>query len=282
MSELRNKMKMDMELRGYSPITIKYYTDHVGRFAKHFNKSPDLLGEDQIKEYLHYCITQRKICEGTVNVVYSSLKFFYNKTLGREWNVEKLARMKERRKLPVVLSQSEVKAILDVTTNLKHKTILTTIYASGLRVSEAANLKVSDIDSKNMQIFIRNGKGKKDRYAMLSKTNLNILREYWKKYHPNDYLFVGEDARKHITVRSIQKIFEKSKDKAGIKKDASVHTLRHSFATHLLEAGTDICYIQRLLGHTSINTTTVYLHLRRMDLLNIVSPLDSLQNINND
>lgn len=282
MSELRNKMKMDMELRGYSPITVKYYIEHVSRFAKHFNKSPDLLNDDQIKEYLYYCITEKKICEGTVNVIHSALKFFYTKTLGRVWNVESLARIKERKKLPVVLSQSEVKAILDVTTNLKHKAILTTIYATGMRVSEAANLKVSDIDSQNMQIFIRNGKGKKDRYAMLSKTNLDILREYWRKYRPNDYLFVGRYGKGHITVRSIQRIFEQSSDKAGIKKDASVHTLRHSFATHLLEAGTDICYIQRLLGHSNINTTTVYLHLRRMDLLNIISPLDSLSGVEND
>jgi integrase/recombinase XerD len=282
MSELRNKMKMDMELRGYSPITVKYYTEHVGRFAKHFNKSPDLLDEDQIKEYLYYCITEKKICEGTVNVIHSALKFFYTKTLGRVWNVENLARIKERRKLPVVLSQSEVKSILDATTNLKHKAILTTIYATGIRVSEAANLKVSDIDSQNMQIFIRNGKGKKDRYAMLSKTNLDILREYWKKYRPSDFLFVGRYGKGHITVRSIQRIFDQSSEKAGVKKDASVHTLRHSFATHLLEAGTDICYIQRLLGHSNINTTTVYLHLRRIDLLNIISPLESLEGVDND
>lgn len=282
MSELRNKMKMDMELRGYSPITIKYYIEHVSRLAKHFNKSPDLLSEDQIKEYLHYCITEKKICEGTVNTIYSGLKFFYTKTLGREWGVEKLTRIKERKKLPVVLSKSEIKAILDVTTNLKHKAMLMTIYAAGLRISEAAKLKVSDIDSKNMQILIQNGKGKKDRYTLLSKTNLEILREYWKTYHPNDYLFVGEDGQSHITTRAIQEVFRKSKNKAAIKKHASVHTLRHSFATHLLEAGTDICYIQRLLGHTSINTTTVYLHLRRMDLLNIVSPLDCLVGVDND
>jgi site-specific recombinase XerD len=151
-----------------------------------------------------------------------------------------------------------------------------TIYASGLRVSEAANLKVSDIDSNNMQIFINQGKGKKDRYALLSTSNLDILREYWKQYQPKTFLFQGANKERPITVRTIQKVFEASKEKAGVKKDASVHTLRHSFATHLLEAGTDICYIQKLLGHTSINTTTIYLHLRRMDLLNIKSPLDTL------
>jgi integrase/recombinase XerD len=276
MSELRNKMKMDLELRGYSPKTMEYYIGNVMRFAQYFKKSPDLLGENEIYEYLHYCITEKNLSEGTVNLVHSALKFFYTKTLGRDWRVEKLARIKERRKLPVVLSQAEVKSIFDVTENLKHKAILMTIYASGLRVSEAANLKVTDIDSKNMQIFIRNAKGKKDRYAILSKANIEILREYWKEYHPKTFLFGSRFGDNAISVRAIQEIFKDAKDKAGIKKAATVHTMRHSFATHLLEAGTDICYIQRLLGHTCINTTTIYLHLRRMDLLNITSPLDTL------
>jgi site-specific recombinase XerD len=279
MSELRTKMKMDLELRGYSPATVKYYIAHVSRFAKYFNKSPELLGETEIRDYLHYCITQKHLSEGTVNTIYSALKFFYVKTLERDWKVDKIARIKEGRKLPVVLSQSEVKAILDTVKNLKHKAILTTIYATGLRVSEAANLKVADIDSENMQIFINQGKGKKDRYSLLSNTNLDILREYWKSYQPKNYLFEGADRKNPITVRTIQKIFEHAKEKAGVKKAASVHTLRHSFATHLLEAGTDICYIQRLMGHTDINTTTIYLHLRRVDLLNIKSPLDALAGI---
>jgi integrase/recombinase XerD len=276
MSELRNKMKTDLELRGYSPITVKYYIREVSRFAKHFNKSPELLGEDEIREYLHYCITEKQLSEGTVNYTHSALKFFYTKTLGRNWNMEKLARMKEGRKLPAVLSQSEVKAIFNATDNLKHKAILMTIYGAGLRVSEAANLKISDIDSKNMQIFIRQDKGKKDRYSLLSKNNLDILREYWKRYKPTEYLFPGKNNNNPVSVRTIQKIFEHSAQKAGIKKEASVHTLKHSFATHLLEAGTDICYIQRLLGHTNINTTTIYLHLRRMDLMSIKSPLETL------
>ena len=282
MSELRDRMIKDMEIRGYSPTTIKHYQEHVMRIAKYFNKSPDLLGENEIYEYLHYCTTERKLSEGTVNYIHSALKFFYTKTLERDWRVEKLARIKEGRKLPVVLSQSEVKAIFEATKNLKHKSILMTIYAAGLRVSEAANLKVADIDSKNMQIFIHKGKGKKDRYAILSKSNVEILREYWRQYHPKAFLFSGRCREDAISSRSIQKIFENARDKAGIKKAATVHTLRHSFATHLLEAGTDICYIQRLLGHTSINTTTIYLHLRRMDLLNITSPLDTLSDLKND
>lgn len=161
MSELRNKMKTELDLRGYSPTTIKNYIENVSRFAKHFNQSPELLGEDQIREYLHYCIMEKHLSEGTVNYINGSLKFFYTKILKRNWNTDMFPRMKEGKKLPVVLSKSEVKAILDVTDNLKHKAILTTIYGAGLRISEAARLKGLDIDSNNMQIVIRQGKGKK-------------------------------------------------------------------------------------------------------------------------
>jgi integrase/recombinase XerD len=276
MTELENQLKFDMELRGYSPKTIKNYLLCVSNFAKHYDKSLELLGENEVRNYLHYCITEKHLCEGTVNYIHSALKFFYTKTLDREWKTEKLKRIKERRKLPVILSQTEVKAILEAIENLKHKAALSTIYGAGLRISEAAKLKVSDIDNKNMQIIIREGKGKKDRYSLLSQKNLELLREYWKRYKPSDFLFEGKNPSGYISPRTIQEAFYEAKNKAGIKKAASVHTLRHSFATHLLEAGTDICYIQRLLGHTSLQTTTIYLHLRRMDLLNIKSPLDTL------
>jgi len=276
MSELREIMKMDMELRGYSPMTIKSYINHVSNFAKFYNKSPELLREKEICDYLHYCIIKKKLSEGTVNYINSGLKFFYTKTLNRYWNSDKIARMKEPKKLPSVLSPEEVKSIFDVTDNLKHRAILMTVYSAGLRVSEVCNLKITDIDSKNMQILIREGKGKKDRYSLLSKANLEILREYWKRYHPTEYLFSGKGRTDSISPRSVQKMLEKSIKKTKITKHATVHTLRHSFATHLLDAGTDICYIQRLLGHTRITTTTIYLHLRRMDLLNIKSPLDIL------
>jgi integrase/recombinase XerD len=276
MSELENKMKFEMELRGYSPKTIKNYLLCVSNFAKHYNMSLELLGENEVRNYLHYSITEKRLCEGTVNYIHSALRLFYVKILDREWRTEKLKRVKERRKLPVILSQAEVKAILEATENLKHRAALSTIYGAGLRISEAAKLKITDIDSKNMQVIIREGKGKKDRYSLLSQKNLELLREYWKRYKPSDFLFEGKNPSGYISPRTIQKVFYEARDKAGIKKAATVHTLRHSFATHLLEAGTDICYIQRLLGHTSLQTTTIYLHLRRMDLLNIKSPLDTL------
>ncbi len=276
MSELRKQMIMYMELKGYSPITTKYYIAHVSNFAKHYNKSPDLLGEKEICEYLYYCITVRHLTEGSIGSIYTALKILYTKILHRIWDVNRIPRIKERRRLPVVLSPQEIKAIFDVTENIKHKAILMTIYSAGLRVSEVCNLKVSDIDSKNMQIFIRQGKGKKDRYTLLSDSNLQILREYWNIYHPQEYLFSGRYRTDAITPRSVQRVFEKAIKKVGIIKRATVHSMRHSFATHLLDAGTDICYIQRLLGHTRITTTTIYLHLTRMDLLNIKSPLDIL------
>ena len=282
MSELRQKMKMDMELKGYSPKTIKSYIGHVSNFAKYYNKSPELLREKEIREYLHYCIMEKKLSEGTVNYINSGLKFFYTKTLNRYWNMDKITRIKEPRRLPAVLSPEEIKSIFDVTENLKHKAILMTVYSAGLRVSEVCNLKITDIDSKNMQILIREGKGKKDRYSLLSNANLEILREYWKRYHPKEYLFSGKGRTDSITPRSVQKMLEKSIKKTEITKNATVHTLRHSFATHLLDAGTDICYIQRLLGHSRITTTTIYLHLRRMDLLNIKSPLDILLDKKNE
>jgi len=276
MTDYLLKMKMDLELKGYSPLTLKTYLEHLKRFSDFYNKSPELLGDSEIREYLHYCITKRKLSESTVNTSYSALRFFYEITLERDWNIKKLFRRKEPKKLPVVLSKEEIKSIFDSIDNLKHKVILMTIYAAGLRLSEVIKLTLDDIDSKNMQIYIRAGKCKKDRYTILSKYNLDILREYWIRYKPKHFLFEGQYEGSHITARSVQGIFIKAKNKCGIKKKASVHTLRHSFATHLLENGNDICYIQRLLGHASISSTTVYLHIRRVDLLNIESPLDAL------
>jgi len=195
--------------------------------------------------------------------------------------MKQIPRCKKDKKLPIVLAKSEVKAIFDVTKNLKHKAILMTIYSSGLRVSEAVNLKVTDIDSRNMQIYVCGRKVNKDRYTLLSKVTLDILRGYFRIYRPSLWLFPGGTFNKPLTTRTVQKIFENARIKANLQKDVSVHSLRHSFATHLLENGTDISYIQRLLGHTNIKTTSIYLHLNRVNIINIKSPLDSLQGIKN-
>lgn len=226
MQELLEKMKMDMELRGFSPKTIKNYVLNVSRFSTFYSKSPELLGENEIREYLHHCITEKKLSEGTVNYTNASLKFFYTKTLDRSWNIDHIARIKEPRKLPAVLSPQEVKAIFDLVNDLKYKAIFMTIYSAGLRISEVCNLKITDIDSKNMQIIVREGKGKKDRFTLLSQANLEILREYWKRYRPEDFLFSGRYRTTALTPRSVQKVLEKTIIKAGITKAATVHTLR--------------------------------------------------------
>ena len=282
MSELRNRMKIEMELRGYSPKTIKNYILHVSTFSKFHNKSPELLGEEEIREFLHHCITVRKLSEGTVNYYNACIKFFYAKVLHRKLDLEQLPKVKERRRLHAILSPEEMNDIFNATHNIKFKAIFMTIYSAGLRISEVCNLKVSDIDSKNMQIFIREGKGNKDRYTILGKSNLKILREYWEISRPKEYLFSGRYSINAISPRSVQVEFGKSIERTKITKHVTVHSVRHAFATHLLNGGTDVCHIQKLLGHTRISSTSVYLHLRRLDLLSIKSPLDTLLGDDND
>jgi site-specific recombinase XerD len=193
--------------------------------------------------------------------------------------MRKIPRAKKEKKLPVVLSPTEVKSIFNSVDNFKHRVLLMTVYASGLRVSEAVNLKTTDIDSKNMQIHIRGGKGNKDRYCMLSKVNLDILRDYYLRYKPKEWLFYGQTLLNPLSVRTIERVFKLATEKAKIKKNATIHTLRHSFATHLLESGVDIYHIQQLMGHSNVRTTNMYIHLQRKDILNIVSPLDRLGKI---
>jgi integrase/recombinase XerD len=274
--KLRDQMKMDMELKGFSVKTQDAYIRYVKTFVEYFGKSPMQMGEDEIRQYLHHLITEKQLSTSHINVVHSALKFFFTTTLQRQWNNIKIPRTKSPKKLPIVLAGSEIKQLLDVTINPKHRAILMTTYAAGLRVSETANLKLEDIDYKRMQIRVNEGKGKKDRYTILSAVNLKLLRDYWTLYRPNTWLFPGESPDKPITTRTIQKVFEISRDKAGIVKPATVHSLRHSFATHLLETGTDIFHIQRLMGHSSPKTTSIYIHVKQEDLLKIVSPLDHL------
>jgi site-specific recombinase XerD len=219
-------MKADMELKGYSPRTLSSYIKRVEGFANYFGKSPNDLGEDEIKEYLHHLITLQR-SDSYINSAYSALKFLYQVTLQREWSNLRIPRTKMRKRLPEVLATSEIKALLKATTNLKHRAVLMTIYAAGLRVSEAANLKVNDIDSRRMVIRVRQGKGNKDRYTLLSEVNLSLLRTYWKAYQPQIWLFPGVTSNKPITTRTIQKVSQTSKEKAKITKNVSVHSLRH-------------------------------------------------------
>lgn len=274
MGKLREQMKGDLELRGLSPHTRDNYLRHVSQFSRHYGRSPCHLGEKEIKEYLLYLLREKKVSTATVNQCYHALKFLYERTLNRVWVMARIPRVRRLKQLPVVLDKEEVESLFTVTENLKHRAILMLIYSSGLRLTEAAHLKVTDIDSKRMLIRIKQGKGRKDRYTILSKAALEVLREYWSQYRPKDWLFAGRFPGKPLTGRSIQRVLIKAKDLAGIKKPATVHTLRHSFATHLLEGGTDLYHIQLLLGHRTLNTTTIYLHVSRKELARIVSPLD--------
>jgi integrase/recombinase XerD len=278
MGKLREQMKGDLELRGLSPHTRDNYLRHVSQFSRHYGRSPRHLGEKEIKEYLLYLLREKKVSTATVNQCYHALKFLYERTLNRMWVMARVPRVRRLKQLPVVLDKEEVESLFSVTENLKHRAILMLIYSSGLRLTEAARLKVTDIDSKRMLVRIKQGKGRKDRYTVLSKVALEVLREYWSQYRPTEYLFAGRFPGKPLTGRSIQRVLIKAKDLAGIKKPATVHTLRHSFATHLLEAGTDLYHIQLLLGHRTLNTTTIYLHVSRKELARIISPLDLAHN----
>jgi integrase/recombinase XerD len=273
MNNLIDKMKFELELRTYSTSTIKHYISQVTLLEKFLNKSSDLIAPDEIKKYLHHRISSG-ISYSNIDIACNAFKIMFNLVLNRNWSDNVIVRPKKEQKLPVVLTREEVLSIIDNVSNIKHKTILSTIYSSGLRISEALNLKISDIDSKNMRIKVNCGKGNKDRYTILGRHNLNILRYYFKLYRPQNYLFEGLNPDTPLTQRNTQKIFQDARIKSGIIKPATVHTLRHSFATHLLEAGTDLRTIQILLGHENINTTCVYLHLSSNTILSVTSPLD--------
>lgn len=274
------KMINDLELRGHSEKTIKNMVCIMNAFSRFYNKPPELLGEPEIINYLEYCIKTKKLCRGTVNCINSTLKFFYVVTLEGSWSELRIPRLRNDKKLPKYLTKDEVKLLLESTTYLKHKAILSTIYSAGLRVSEVVNLRLSDIMSKEMKIRVRKGKRNKERYTLLSEKNLKLLRVYWKKfgyknYSPEDYLFISRLTKSKLGVRCVQLDMDKAMRKAGMTKKATVHTLRHSFATHLMNDGVELASIQALMGHSNIKTTSIYLHVRDYQVLNIRSPFDT-------
>jgi len=275
MTSLRKEYISYMQYRRYSARTIDLYCACLIALSKHYNQSPDTLTRDQFMAYLYYLVEVKQVSAVYLNQLISAYRILIADVLRREWEEFSIKRPKLDKKLPVVLSQEEVKRILESISNLKHRTFISLIYSCGLRLSELANLKVTDIDSQRMQIRIRAGKGAKDRYVMLSETILLQLREYWKVYRPKEYLFEGETKGKAIAQRTIQAAFSTAVKKSGIKKSPCVHTLRHSFATHLLENGANLLAIQKLLGHSDIKTTMVYLHLQTSPST-VKSPLDLL------
>lgn len=263
-----------MELRGFSESTKKIYLGHLRRFAEFSNKHPEACGYEDVRAFLYHVITVKKFSSQYVNSAYGAIKFFYQSALCREWNMLHVPRCKKKSFLPAILSPEEVELILASISNLKHKAILATIYSAGLRVSEAAHLKVSDIDSSNMRILIRQAKGFKDRNTLLSQRNLLLLRNYWRQYRPKSWLFPGVPDSNPISVRTIQTVFHETVLACGITKKVSVHSMRHSFATHMLNNGASILQIKELLGHSDSETTVKYLHLTNAQILGIGSPFD--------
>ena len=273
---LRQRMIDDMTVRNLSPATQLLYVSAVARFAKYYNTSPEFLGPADVKSYQLYLVRDKKVAYNTLNIAVCALRFFYRVTLGKDWAMEHIVRPKKERRLPEVLSLDEVGQFLDPIANIRHRAMLVTAYAGGLRLSEVASLRVSDIDSKRMVIRVQQGKGKKDRYVMLSPTLLTLLREYWRAIRPEHWLFPGAKPEHHITAHSINKVCSRTWQASGLKKKVTVRMLRHSFATHLLEAGANIRIIQLLLGHRSLNTTAIYTHVATSTVCATQSPLDRL------
>lgn len=274
-SEAKNKYNEQLKLKGYSLNTIYSYNHCFEKFLDHFrDKDVSTLTKDEITEFL-YQEHQKGLSYGYQNQIINAIKFYYEKVLGKKKEYYNLPRAKRPLKLPVVFSEEEIVKLLDQVDNIKHRSILYLIYSAGLRISEAVKMKIADIDSKRNIIHVKGAKGKKDRTTLLSQKLLQMLREYYKIYKPKDYLFEGERGKRY-SISSIQKVFKKALEDSGIRKTATVHTLRHSFATHLLENGTDLRYIQQLLGHNSSKTTEIYTHITKKGLDKIKSPLDNL------
>jgi integrase/recombinase XerD len=260
-SLLRQRMIDDLRIRHYSPRTIEIYLARVRAFARHFSQAPDRLGPEDIRTYQRFLVDTKRASWAQFNQTVCALRFFYGVTLGQPGVVEQIPFPKQESKLPVVLSVDEVARLLRAVTNLKHRTVLLTLYGAGLRLSEALALSVTDVDSARMVLRVQQGKGRKDRYADLSPGLLAALRVYWRAYHPQQQLFPGKTASRPLDATAIQRACRLAQQRAGLHKRVSPHTLRHCYATHQLEAGRDLRTIQVRLGHQALNTTARYLHV---------------------
>ncbi len=275
---ITRRLAGDMKIRNLAPNTIDAYTYHVRRFADFIEKPVDRATVEDVRSFQLYLIEQRKLAYSSFNQAVCALRFLYTHTIRVPWPVTMVPYGKRPKKLPTVLARSEVDELLSCTPNLKHRTFLSTLYACGMRFSEAAHLKIADIDSARMQIHITHGKGAKARMVPLSPRLLTELRRYWKAYKPTDLLFPGNSVTKTYADTTIRKVMKHAAEKAGIRKRVYPHVLRHSYATGMLEAGVDLMTLSRLLGHASFVTTMVYLHCRREVLTQqaMPSPLDWL------
>ena len=267
-------------LKAFSKSTMRTYCSEFKTFLKKLNKNlaRDLTPE-QLQRYILYCIDTLKLSESTIHSRINSLKFYYEQVLDKERMFFHIPRPKKPTKLPKVISKERIADLINSIENVKHKTIIMLTYACGLRVSEVVSLKIKHIDGQRKTVYLEDAKGKIDRVVSLSPNMLIMLREYYKQYQPKDYLFEGQFKDKHLSERSMQQVIQAAKRKAGIKQDGSMHMLRHSFATHLLDKGIDVVFIQKLLGHKDIKTTLRYLHVTNKDLIHILSPLEDIDDL---
>ncbi len=279
MTPLRQRMLEDMGIRNLAKNTQKSYVQQIAGFANYFGRSPEELGPEQVRDYQLYLLQTRKLAPSSIGLAAGALRFLYKVTLKRGWAVDEIPMPKRPFKLPVILSPEEVMHFLESISNHKHRTLLTASYAAGLRVSEATHLKVADIDSERMMLRVDQGKGNKDRYVMLSPRLLDILRLYWKAARPTHWLFPGDIPGQPISRHAVGQVCQKAQRASGIGKPITPHSLRHAFATHLLESGTDLRTIQLLLGHRSLATTSRYLKVANTSICATKSPLDLLPTV---
>ena len=276
-AEVLEKVRFQCELRGTSDKTRKNYLLYARLYQEHFGKSADELGLSELQQYLHHLRTVRGQKKSSVDTANGALRFLYRRVLEIPLDYEKIPRIQKSRPLPDILTREEIVALLDAAGTLRNRCLLMTAYSAGLRVSEVARLRVQDVDSEKMQLFIQASKGEKERFAMLSQNTLAALRKHWKFSRPQEYLFYPRyHKERHLGVAAVQKIFGEAKERAGITKHVSTHTLRHSFATHLLEDGASLFHIKQLLGHARISTSCIYLHLLAISEMQVQSPLDKL------
>lgn len=275
MSILRQKMINDMQLRRFAELTQKAYVNAVAGIAKYFRISPDIITVKQLKDYILHLMNNRQLVWSSINQITAALRFFFTVTVERHDLAVSIPPRKTPKHLPEILSRDELLPLFTSLRNQKHRTLLMTAYATGLRLYEIISLKVADIDSARMMIRVEQGKGNKDRYTILSPLLLKELRSYWKAYRPTLWLFPSTPETK-MNRATAQSIFKKAQKSAGIKKNVSFHTLRHCFATHLLEAGVDLRTIQIIMGHVSIKSTALYLHVAKKSIAATKSPLDFL------
>jgi site-specific recombinase XerD len=278
MTPLRRRMIEDMQVRNLAPQTQRSYLQQISQFARHFSKSPERLGPDDIRTYQMHLSREKQLSASSMLVAVAAIRFLYKVTLKRDWNIEDVVpTCRKPQRLPVVLSRDEVSRFLEAVEIPKHRVILTVCYAAGLRISEAVRLTPAAIDSQRMVIRVEEGKGRKDRYVMLSPKLLDVLRDYWRAARPKRWLFPGDLPGQPITTSAVEAACRNVRGTAGIEKPVTPHSLRHAFAVHLLEAGADLRTIQLLLGHRSLGTTARYLRLATNKVCATASPLDALQ-----